>query len=303
MTVEDWENHRFRLEHEPIKRKRWKDVIQKDRELAELLFAMLEASRDERALGFVAIPTAFARMADPRGYPGHHWSQVIAEDEHMRYDGFAIHYSDFRAPLERVLHSDDLSAEESFSPAEGRQIYRFKASLSQRSSLWRRIEIEGRQTLGEFDAVLRDAFEHDPFDHLSGFWKRVRRGKGARFRKVDLGSIEPFEGGDAADLCIAGLGLRPGDELEYVYDFGDWIEHRIRLEKIVEPQSEGEYPRIVAQNEPQYQDCERCQAQGRQSRAMWVCIECSNREERDVLLCEECLLEEHEDHHAEEILY
>ena len=40
-----------------------------------------------------------------------------------------------------------------------------------------------------------------------------------------------------------GLGLAPGDELKYVYDFGDWIEHKITLEAITEPQADVKYPR------------------------------------------------------------
>ena len=45
-------------------------------------------------------------------------------------------------------------------------------------------------------------FEHD-WDHMSGFWKLVRRGQSRRFREVDLGSFNPFGEGEAADLTIA----------------------------------------------------------------------------------------------------
>ena len=55
---------------------------------------------------------------------------------------------------------------------------------------------------------------------------------------------------------LPGLGLALGDELKYVYDFGDWIEHRITLEAITEPQPDVKYPRVLGQNKPQYQDCE-----------------------------------------------
>jgi hypothetical protein len=102
---------------------------------------------------------------------------------------------------------------------------------------------------------------------------------------------------------IAGLGLKPGDELKYVYDFGDWIEHRITLEEIVEPEKRVKYPRIVARNKPRYRNCQTCRDQGRESQATWICIECSNRGQREVLLCEDCLDREHEEHYAEEILY
>jgi hypothetical protein len=183
------------------------------------------------------------------------------------------------------------------------QVYRLKAALWYRPDLWRAIQIQGEQTLAEFDAILRHAFEHDTFDHLGGFWKLVRRGEGKRFREVDVGDVDPFGGGSGAEVSIAGLELKPGDELKYVYDFGDWIEHRISLEEIVEPEKRVKYPRVVAQNKPRYRDCQACQDQGRQSRATWICIECSNRQQRDVLICEDCLDREHEDHYADQILY
>lgn len=75
-------------------------------------------------------------------------------------------------------------------------------------------------------------FGHDRSDHLSGFWKLVRRGQTRRFREIDLGHVDPLGGGTGAGIRIAGLGLQVGDRLKYVYDFGDWIEHEIILEKV-----------------------------------------------------------------------
>jgi hypothetical protein len=202
-----------------------------------------------------------------------------------------------------MLYETVVPSEQPFSPAQGRQVYRFKAALRYRSDLWRRIEIQGQQTLAELDAILRDAFQHDPFDHLGGFWKLVRRGKGSRSRKVDLGSIDPLGEGDGAELRVAGLGLELGQQLEYVYDFGDWIDHRLTLEEIVEPEKDVSYPRIVGQNKPRYKNCESCRARGHKHRANWICLECSNEQQREVLICEACLDKEHEDHYAEGILY
>jgi len=303
VTVEDWTEGRFRLEHEPVKRRRNAEIERLDRELADLLFDMLENSRYEKIRVRVAVPTAYARLSDPDGYPGNHWIEVVQRDERMRTDGWDIAYSDWRSPWESIFSEEEGKPEVDFSDAQSRQVYRFKAALWHRAGLWRRIEIQGEQTLAELDAILRDAFEHDSFDHMSGFWKRVRRGKSRRFREVDVGDINPFCEGSGSEVHIAGLGLEPGDELKYVYDFGDWIEHRITLEEIVEPETAVEYPRIVAQNKPRYRTCETCRAQGRKTRATWICLECSNREGRAVELCEECLVREHEDHYAEEILY
>jgi len=310
VTVEDWERGHFRLEHETARqRKRHQEEIEaKNQELSDLLFDQLEAARNESIYASKALPTALARMSDPRGYPGDHWLLVITADSRMRTDGFIIHYSDWTSFLDDILK--DVYAEETppstevaLSPEESRQVYRFKAALKYRKGLWRRIEIRGGQTLADFDYILRVAFEHDHGDHLSGFWKRARRGKGRRYREISLGSINPFGEGETVDLSVAGLQLQSGDELKYVYDFGDWIEHLITLEELVEPEKDTEYPRIVAQNRPRYRYCESCKAEGRKTVATWICLDCSNREQREVRVCEDCLMEYHEDHYAEEILY
>ena len=103
VTIEDWERGHFRLEHEPVKRRRPQDIERQNRELANLLFDMLEAARDERIYAHQAIPTAYACLSEPRGYPGDHWIEVIAHDARMQWDGFAIHYSEFRSPFEAML--------------------------------------------------------------------------------------------------------------------------------------------------------------------------------------------------------
>jgi hypothetical protein len=121
--------------------------------------------------------------------------------------------------------ADHRRPEAPYSQERARQVYRFKAALQYRPGLWRRLEIQGGQSLAPFDAILRHAFHHDTADHLGGFWKLVRRGTGRLFREVDLGDIDPLGGGSGAGQHLAGLGLKPGDELKYVYDFGDWIEH------------------------------------------------------------------------------
>jgi hypothetical protein len=303
VTIENWMEGCFRLEHEPAKRRRAKECKRQDQEFADLIFAMLEHARNEVIYSYMAVPTAYARMSNPRGYPGSHWVEIVNRDPRMRSDGWAIHYSDWHAPLERMLYEDESIPQVAFSPEQGRQVYRFKAALSHRPGLWRVVEIQGKQTLADFDCILRNAFQHDRSDHLGGFWKRVRRGKSKRFREIEVGTVDPLGGGNGSDTTIAGLELEPGQSLKYVYDFGDWIEHRIALEEIVEPEKKADYPRIVDQNKPRYRSCESCQAQGREARATWICLTCSNQQQRDVLLCQDCLIGEHEEHYAEKILY
>src|SRR4029453_3426179 len=217
VTIEDWQHGRFCLEHEPVKQRRQRDIERQNQELADVLFAMLEAPRDEQIYGLQAIPTAYARLSDPRGYPGDHWTEVLANDTRMQWDGFSIHYSDFRSPWDEMLlwhkQQEHVSPQESYTPEQAHQVYRFTVALWHRPQLWRRLEIQGGQTLADFDAILREAFRHDTSDHLGGFWGLVQRGTGQRFREVDLGDIDPFGGGSGADQPLAGLGLKPGDAL------------------------------------------------------------------------------------------
>jgi hypothetical protein len=305
VTIEDWQEGHFRLEHEPARHRRQWEIERKNQELAELVFDILEAEYDEQVFAQQAIPTAYIRLSDPQGYPGDHWIEVIARDPRMTSDGLDIRYSDFRSLLEVIAFGEEGAglAQEPPTPAQARQVYRFKAALHYRPGLWRRIEIQGGQTLADFDSILRNAFEHDTVDHLSGFWKRTRRGTGKRFREVDLGDIHPYGGGSGAERHLAAIGLKPGDQLKYVYDFGDWIKHRIILEEIVEPEADAEYPRIAGRNKPRYRYCESCEAKGRKTIATWICFDCSNEQEHNVLVCEDCLMPEHEEHWADEILY
>ncbi|MCL0034476.1 hypothetical protein M1N22_02095 [Dehalococcoidia bacterium] len=176
------------------------------------------------------------------------------------------------------------------------KVYVFKVALKHRRGLWRRIEIKGNQRLADLDWLIRDAFNHDTFDHLSEFFKE-------RWPRGGFGEIDPDGGGSGAKKRIEQLSLSEGDKIGYVYDFGDEILHNVTLEKIVQPEKGVEYPRVIAKNKPRYRYCERCQEQGKKTIAAWICIECSGEEGREVLLCEDCLEEEHEDHYADEILY
>ena len=179
------------------------------------------------------------------------------------------------------------------------KVYVFKVAFRFRKGLWRRIEIKGNQTLADFDHIVREAFAHDQGDHLSEFY---RKRKGRRHSE-GFGIIEPGGGGVGAMVQIWQLGLRESDELEYVYDFGDNIQHIITLEKIKEIEKKVTYPRIIAKNKPRYRYCEECEEQGKKTVAQWICIECSDEEGRGVYLCDECATANHDDHWIEEIVY
>lgn len=178
--------------------------------------------------------------------------------------------------------------------------YRFRVAFRRQPGLWRQIEVRGDQTLKEFDDEIRLAFGHDLDDHLSEFYL----GADADAHRRGLGAIYPFGGeGEGEDWLVGGLGLEPGDKLSYTYDFGDNIEHDLKLEAVSPADPAATYPRVVGQNRPRHRYCQHCREQGKKVVAAWVCVECSEEAGRSVLVCDACLEAEHQDHWAEELVY
>lgn len=176
------------------------------------------------------------------------------------------------------------------------KVYVFKVKLKHNKGIWRKIEIKESQTLGHFDAMIREAFSHDTMDHLSAFFE------GKAWRTDKIGEIEPFGGGDGQEVKISDLNLQPKNTLEYVYDFGDDLQHIITLEKIIEEKDDVVYPCITGKNKPQYHHCNECEKKGTRVVATWFCLDCSNHEGAPVYLCDDCI-DEHDDHYADEIVY
>ncbi|HEX2809961.1 MAG TPA: plasmid pRiA4b ORF-3 family protein [Kineosporiaceae bacterium] len=113
-----------------------------------------------------------------------------------------------------------------------------------RPAVWRRLEVPSAITLGELHDVLQDAFDWDG-DHLHDF--RVR---GTRFTPVrsDLFG-PPWFGEEPRDEDVTPLvrvAPRPGDILDYTYDFGDDWRHRIVVDAVGPAAPDGHYPRCTA---------------------------------------------------------
>lgn len=95
------------------------------------------------------------------------------------------------------------------------------------------------------------------------------------------------------------LGLVEGTTIEYVYDFGYYIQHVIKPGKIVEPVDGKNYPRITFKNKPRNRYCVSCEKIQPKTIAAWICIDCTEEEQKKILLCEDCLEDEHEAHHTD----
>jgi hypothetical protein len=306
VTVKGWENCEFMMEYEPKKKRRLEEIQRYNAEFANILFNMLEESRDENIFLDQAIPNAFARLSNPQGYPGDHWHEIVERDRRMKSNGIYLTYPEKVSLLERMMLRDDEPlpwVEDNYSNRQEDSVYRFKVSLRSKPSIWRVIEIKADQTFADLDGAIRDAFEHDRFDHMGGFWKLIPRANNQkRFREVEIGDINPLQEGTAADLHIGGIGLKPGDLMKYVYDFGDWIEHEVKLEEVLTVEAGKSYPALVERNKPKYQHCVACKAKGKKTPATWICLECS-KPKQPVFLCEDCASEEHEEHYVEEMIY
>jgi hypothetical protein len=105
--------------------------------------------------------------------------------------------------------------------------YQLKITLTRvRPPVWRRVRVPAAATLAELHRVIQVVFDWDD-DHLHVFTVDGRR------------YADPFFGlEETADEFRARLGkLAPsvGSALMYVYDLGDQWEHRIVVERIIEP--------------------------------------------------------------------
>jgi len=105
--------------------------------------------------------------------------------------------------------------------------------------VWRRLRVPGRVTLDELHVVLQEALGWED-RHLYRF-----RIGGELFADPEWLDVRGQEVHDPEAHVLADLELRPGDELRYVYDFGDGWRHRIRVEGM-EPASEDEAERAPA---------------------------------------------------------
>ena len=309
VTVVNWERGVLRLDRERFSDQHPEQIARRNQWIADQLYAMLEASFDEDIYDHIALPTLYARLPEKDSVPPDHWMVIVENDPRLTSDGWRIHYADSGfSPLEKmtmeISGEEPRSQKKSFTKEEGQQVYRLRASFKHNPSIWREVEILGRQDLAELDSILRDAFDHDTFDHLSGFWKKIARAGGTRkrYREVDLGEVNPFEPTAEQETPIATLSLNPGDQLKYVYDFGDWIEHTLELKSVGELEPGAKYPREVARNKPKYLYCVNCAKTGKQTIAAWVCLTCSAEKQEEVALCAKCV-EKHEDHYTEEIIY
>jgi hypothetical protein len=121
---------------------------------------------------------------------------------------------------------DALAAAE--RPPQG--VYLLKITLTRfRPTVWRRLRVPATITLDVLHQVIQAAFEWDDDDlHL---FEASRRQYADPF--FDLEECD-----DESTVCLSKVLPRHGATMTYVYDLGNYWEHRITLEKIDEPKDE-----------------------------------------------------------------
>lgn len=99
----------------------------------------------------------------------------------------------------------------------------FKVSLG---SLWRRIAIPADRTMSTLASTILNAVEFD-HDHLYEFSYRNRFGATERVNHPYMD-----EGPWADEVLVGEVPIHVGQTMTYVFDFGDWWEFSVTLEKV-----------------------------------------------------------------------
>ena len=304
LTVLDWETAHFQisLEREDHRTRYLEKIEEKNSEFADCIFNILENELNEYVSAKNAVAHAYYLLCKDDLIVSDPWYEIIQNDSRMIYQYFEICYPEDDIFFEYVPKTNVIP-DKSVEKQQEKNIITFKVSLRDKKKIWRRIEIRGEQTLEDLDLIIKSGFNYERFEHLSGFWKFVRRGETSRFREIDLGRINPFEAGYSKALTIADLDLSVADRLKYVYDFGEWIEHDLIVENVNESEADTVYPRITDRNKPKYLQCVSCREKGEKTIAKLICITCSNRFQKEIVLCDRCASKFHSEHYLDEILY
>jgi hypothetical protein len=138
-------------------------------------------------------------------------------------------------PGEDVLRAAVTEFAASGSPGRAFQL---KIELTRlRPTVWRRVAVPASITLGDLHALIRVILGWGT-DHMHAF------------TVGDTRYSDPFFGLEECDdeetARLSRVLPKPGAKMTYVYDFGDWWEHTITLEKIVDADPAATYPTCLA---------------------------------------------------------
>jgi pRiA4b ORF-3-like protein len=124
-----------------------------------------------------------------------------------------------------------------------RRIYHLKITLTGTvPPVWRRIQVPGGFTLDRVSRVIQLSFGWQGH-HLHSFEVGGRQyGEPDPLSEHGLSELDLADELDARLDSVATL----GDRFTYVYDFGDWWEHEIVVERIAQAEPDQRYPLVVS---------------------------------------------------------
>lgn len=127
---------------------------------------------------------------------------------------------------------------ESVGSAKDRRLYQFKIALRGVSPpIWRQVQVWENYTLDQFHRALQVAMGWENC-HLYEF-----RIGGAMYRDPHPENEPEILNAKRTRVCQVLSGV--GAELEYLYDFGDYWQHDLVLEKVLDPSQDVLYPRCA----------------------------------------------------------
>lgn len=119
--------------------------------------------------------------------------------------------------------------------AAAKRIYRLRIDLKgAKPPIWRRVEVPGDLTLAGLHEVIQTVFEWEGC-HLHVF--ETARGE---FGDGDVALGHRHDGEVTVDQALQGA-----TRIGYVYDYGDYWQHVIRVESVKEPEPGTVYPRCI----------------------------------------------------------
>ena len=177
-------------------------------------------------------------------------------------------YDILKGQLDELTQLLNPSSRKSKKPASPKQpqIYSFKITLENVGvPVWRKVQVNSSSTFLELHKIIQILFDWQD-DHLHEF--RIQKSNGIRQKNVVIESDEeassPFDSLffddeqtylSETEECLHDHFLVEKDQARYTYDFGDDWQHKIVLEKILEPAEGTTYPICTAaKNDAPYED-------------------------------------------------
>jgi hypothetical protein len=121
-------------------------------------------------------------------------------------------------------------------------VYQFKITLrGSKPPIWRRIQVPETYSFWDLHVAIQDAMGWLDY-HLHSF----RFAPGSDGVAIEIGLPEGDEYLQSVKVKMKKYFHQEKDKAMYVYDFGDWWEHEIVLEKILPRDAKLEYPICLA---------------------------------------------------------